>query len=113
LTKQHGLTMRTTCRVLDRLAGLRLSPGGLAQLVQRGGQKAEAPYAALIVDIRAAAVFVDETSWYVEAPGAWLWLFTTSTETVYRVESSRGGDVVADTLGVGFAGALVNDCLTS
>lgn len=90
LNKQHGLTMRTTCRVLDQLAGLRLSPGGLAQLVQRVGQKAEAPYAALIVDIRAAAaVFVDETSWYVGAPGAWLWVFTTTTEAVYRVESSR------------------------
>ena len=114
LNKQHGLTMRTTCRVLDQLAGLRLSPGGLAQLVQRVGQKAEAPYAALIVDIRAAAaVFVDETSWYVGAPGAWLWVFTTTTEAVYRVESSRGRDVVADTLGAGFAGVLVSDCLAS
>jgi transposase len=44
LNKQHGLTMRTTCRVIDQLAGLRLTPGGLAQLVQRVGQKAEAPY---------------------------------------------------------------------
>ena len=70
LNKQHGLTMRTTCRVLSQFAGLRLSPGGLAQLVQRVGQKAEAPYAALIVNVRAAAaVFVDETSWYVGARG--------------------------------------------
>jgi hypothetical protein len=90
LNKQHGLTMRTTCRVLDQLAGLHLSPGGLAQLVQRVAHKAEAAYAALVVDVRAAAaVFVDETSWYVGVPGAWLWVFTTTTEAVYRVESSR------------------------
>ena len=38
--------MRKTCRVLDQLAGLRLSPGGLAQLVQRVGAKAEAAFAA-------------------------------------------------------------------
>lgn len=114
LNKQHGLTMRTTCRVLDDLAGLHLSPGGLAQLVQRVARKAEAPYAALIVDIRAAAaVFVDETSWYVGAPGAWLWVFTTTTEAVYRVESSRGRDVVTGTLGEGFGGVLVSDCLSS
>ncbi len=47
LNKQHGLTMRTTCRVLDPLAGLHLSPGGLAQLVQRVAHQAEAAYAAL------------------------------------------------------------------
>jgi transposase len=114
LNKQHGLTMRTTCRVIDQLAGLRLTPGGLAQLVQRVGQKAEAPYETLILDLRAAAAtFVDETSWYMGGPGWWLWVFTTTTETVYRVEPSRGRDVVTDTLGSGFAGVLVSDCLAS
>ena len=106
--------MRTTCRVLDQVAGLRLSPGGLAQLVQRLGHTAEAPYEALVVDVRAAAaVFVDETSWYMGGPGPWLWVFTTDTETVYRVESSRGRDVVTDTLGPDFTGVLVSDCLAS
>jgi transposase len=114
LNKQHGLTMRTTCRVLNQLVGLRLSPGGLAQLVQRVGHKAESPYAALIIDIRAAAaVNADETSWYVGSPGPWLWVFTTATETVYRVESSRGRDVVTETLGPDFTGVLVSDCLAS
>ena len=114
LHKHHGLTMRTTCRVLEQVAGLRLSPGGLAQLVQRVGQKAETPYASLIVDVRAAkAVNADETSWYVGGPGPWLWVFTTATETVYRVESSRGRDVVTETLGPDFAGVLVSDCLAS
>jgi hypothetical protein len=114
LNKQHGLTMRTTCRVLDQIAGLRLSPGGLAQVVQRVGHKAEAPYDALVVDVRAAAaVFVDETSWYLGGPGPWLWVFTTATETVYRVEPSRGRDVVTDTLGPDFTGVLVSDCLAS
>jgi transposase len=114
LNKQHGITMRGTCQVIDRLVGLRLTPGGLAQLVQRVGQKAEAPYEALIQDLRAAAAtFVDETSWYVGIPGWWLWVFTTTTETVYRVERSRGRDVVTDTLGSRFAGVLVSDCLSS
>lgn len=114
LNKQHGLTMRSTCRVLHQVAGLRLSPGGLAQVVQRVGHKAEAPSDALVVDIRAAAaVFVDETSWYLGGPGPWLWVFTTATETVYRVEPGRGRDVVTDTLGPDFTGVLVSDCLAS
>lgn len=114
LNQQHGLTMRTTCRVLEQVAGLLLSPGGLAQLTQRVGQKAEPSYASLIVDVRAAAaVHADETSWYVGGPGSWLWVFTTTTETVYRVESSRGRDVVTETLGPAFKGVLVSDCLAS
>jgi transposase len=114
LNKQHGLTMRTACRVIDQLVGLRLTPGGLAQLVQRVGHKAEAPYQALIQDLRAAAAtFVDETSWYVGEPGWWLWVFTTTTETVYRIEPGRGRNVVTDTLGPRFAGVLVSDCLSS
>jgi hypothetical protein len=114
LNKQHGLTMRTTCQVLAQLTGLRLSPGGLAQLVQRVGHTAEVAYAALIVEVRAAAaVFADETSWYGGGPGPWLWVFTTATATVYRVEPSRGRDVVTDTLGPDFPGVLVSDCLAS
>ena len=114
LNKHHGLTMRTTCRVLRRCAGLRLSPGGLAQAVQRVGRKARSAYDALVLDVRdAAAVFADETSWYVGAAGHWLWVFTTDTTTVYRVEPGRGRDVVTDTLGPDFAGVLVSDCLSS
>jgi hypothetical protein len=113
LNKQHCLTMRTTCRVLKQVAGLQLSPGGLAQAVQRVGRIGENPYASLITDVRAdAAVCADETSWYVGGPGSWLWVFTTATTTVYRV-ASRSRDVVTETLGADFGGVLVSDCLSS
>jgi transposase len=114
LNKQHGLTMRTACQVIDQLVGMRLTPGGLAQLVQRVGRRVEAPYEALILDLRAAAAtFVDETSWHMGGPGYWHWVFTTTTETVYRVKSRRGLEVVTDTLGSEIAGVLVSDCLAS
>src|SRR5262249_61112955 len=60
-----------------------------------------------------AGVFVCETSWSVGGRGPWLWVFTTASETVYRVESSRGRAVVTDTLGADFPGVLVSDCLAS
>jgi len=44
LNKQFGLTMRKTSRVLQRLTGLKLSPGGLAQAVQRIAAKVESGY---------------------------------------------------------------------
>ena len=46
-------------------------------------------------------------------PGSWLWVFATNTTTVYKVESSRGREVVTDTLGEEFAGVLISDCLAS
>jgi hypothetical protein len=112
LNKEHGLTMRKTCAVLKHLLGLRLTPGGLAQALQRVAGKLAGPYRELIGTLRQrAAVFADETSWWVGGPQWWLWVFTTPDTTVYRVDESRGSQVVRDTLGDDFAGILVSDCL--
>jgi hypothetical protein len=114
LNKQFGLTMRKTCGVLRLFAGLTLSPGGLSQAVQRAAAKVLPAFDGLILDVRtAAAVFADETSWYVGAPGYWLWTFTTADATVYHVDRSRGRQVVLDILGGDFAGVLVSDCLAA
>jgi transposase len=106
--------MRKTCRVLRLVAGLSLSPGGLTQAVQRTAAKVEPAFEGLVVEVRAAAaVFADETSWYVGEPGYRLWTFTTADATVYHVDQSRGRQVVLEVLGADFAGILVSDCLAS
>jgi len=112
LNKQFGLTMRKTCRVLKQMAGLTLSPGGLAQAVQRRAHKVHSGFDSLVLEIRAAAaVFVDETSWYVGAPGHWLWTFTTADTTIYHVDPTRSRPVVLEMLGESFTGIVVSDCL--
>jgi transposase len=114
LNKQFGLTTRKTCRVLKGLVGLSLSPGGLASLAQRAATKVLPSFDAVVREVRAAAaVFADETSWYVAAPGHWLWTFTTADATVYHVDPSRGRDVVLEMLGPAFSGILVSDCLSA
>ena len=114
LNKVHGLTMRKTCRVLHDLCGLRITAGGLSQALSRIAGRVQGLYENLIADIRgSAAVFADETSWWVGGPGYWLWVFTTPEQTVYRVEDSRGSKVVQDVLGEDFRGMLVSDCLSS
>jgi hypothetical protein len=114
LSKQFGLTTRTTCRVLKALCGLRLSPGGLTQALDRAARKTRPLYDGLATRIRQAkAVFADETSWYVGEPKWWLWVFTTPKETLYVVDKSRGSGVVHDVLGAKFDGMLVSDCLSS
>jgi transposase len=114
LNKQEGLTTRATCRVLERFSGLKLTPGGLVQALQRAADKMQPAYDQLIKDLRAsAAVFVDETSWYMGEPGPWLWTFTTADTTVYKVANSRGHEVPLEMLGPEFPGMLVSDCLAT
>src|SRR4029079_1473164 len=57
------------------------------------------------------AVFIDETSWYVGAPGHWLWTFTTTDATIYHVDPHRSRQVVLDQLTAEFDGIVVSDCL--
>jgi len=114
LNKHLGLPMRPTCRVLRHLGGLRLTPGGLAQALHRVGDRARGSFLELVAGLRSQpGVYADETSWWVGGAGSWLWVFTTPDRTIYRVENSRGKDVVFDTLGAHFAGVLTSDCLAS
>jgi hypothetical protein len=114
LNKHHGLTMRRTCSVLRELTGLRLTPGGLSQRIDRLADRVENDYENLVNQIRGSPVVnADETSWWVGGPGWWLWTFTCPDVTVYRVDESRAGQVVTDMLGEDFAGVLVSDCLSS
>jgi len=114
LNKVCGLTMRKTTTVMQKLCGLKLSAGGLSQALSRVARRLAGHYEQLIEGIRASpAVNADETSWYVGRPGFWLWCFTTPTATVYRVDDSRGSEVVKEVLGEKYAGVLVSDCLRS
>lgn len=113
LNKHLGLTFRSTCRVL-RLMGLPLTAGGLSQAVCRAADHLEESYERLLEQLRSSrAVYADETSWWVGGAGWWLWTFTNPDVTVYRAEDSRGSQVVKETLGEGFEGVLVSDCLAS
>lgn len=44
-------------------------------------------------------------------PGQWLHVFANADTTFYRVEKSRGSEVVNQTLTSGYKGVLVSDCL--
>jgi hypothetical protein len=113
LNKQLGLPTRPTCRVLEALSGLRLTPGGLVQALHRVADKAKGSFLELVAGLRSQpTVYVDETSWWVGGP-RWLWAFTTEDRTIYCVEESRGRDVVLNVLGDHFGGVLVSDCLAS
>lgn len=114
LSHGSGMSMRGVCRTLDRFFGLSLTPGGLSQLLARAARRTEDWYDRIVAQIRtSAAVFADETSWYVGQAGWWLWDFTTPDATLYVVAKSRGSGVVDEVLGDDFQGILVTDCLAT
>jgi hypothetical protein len=129
LNKSLGMTVRKTLQVLKLTSGLRLTPGGLAQITQitqRAADRLKGNYDALISQLRAAAVVhADETSWHVgehlgkqpdgtvkSGTGQWLWTFTTPKATLYTVDK-RASETVGRILGANFKGVLVSDCLAS
>jgi transposase len=111
LNKQFGVTMRKTCRILNALWGLKLSPGGLSQALDRISDRVKSDYQKLFRNVRAGpAVYVDETSWWVGGPGYWLHTFANPKTTLYRVEKSRGSEVVNKTM-KSYSGVVITDCL--
>jgi len=112
LNKAKGLSMRQSVAILHEHFGLKITPGGLAQLVQRVGRKLQPEYEQMGLELRASpVVHADETSWWVGGPGWWLWVFATAKLTYYVVIHSRAAAVALGVLGPDFAGVLVSDCL--
>jgi transposase len=111
LNTGFGLTMRKTCAVLGELAGISLSPGGLAQALARTAGRLAADRAALLARLKAEPVLhTDETSWWVGGAGASLWVLTNRAGTFYHVASSRSRAEAAALIG-DYDGVLVSDCL--
>jgi transposase len=112
LNKAKGLSMRRTTAILAEHFGLKITPGALAQLVQRVGRRLQPQYDQLALELRqSAVVHADETSWWVGGPSWWLWVFATTNLTLYVVIHSRAAAVALAVLGADFAGVLVSDCL--
>jgi hypothetical protein len=111
LNKQFGIPMRKTCSILQRGFGLKLSAGGLAQMLHRVAARLLPQYEALKEQVRtSAANYMDETSWYVGDPHWVLWVCTAPEYTLYHVDPSHGGPVAEKLLGPDYAGVVVSDC---
>ena len=112
LKHRLGLSLRKIVDLFQTHFGLQVTPGALAQAGHRLAARGEPIYRKLRHEARdSPAVHADETGWRIAARGAWLWVFATPTLTLYRIEQSRGHEVVQDVLGTRFGGTLVSDGL--
>jgi transposase len=106
----YRLPVRQISQLYSDLPGLRISPGAITKQIQRLAHWLEEQYDRLQLVLRAAGcVHADETGWRTNGKNGYLWTLTDDQHTLYHVDRSRSGQVIADLLGEAFAGTLVSD----
>jgi len=108
----HRLPLTLIRDLLDQLYGLRLSEGGIQQILERLCRGLEPTHAALVAQGRASpSRHMDETGWREDGQNGYLWVDATAGPLptwVYTYRKSRAG-AVADELVGDYDGVLVTD----
>jgi len=107
---EERLPHRKVSEALERTYGLRISPATVLDVTRRVCGWLRPEYARILRKIRiASVVYVDETGARVDGRRFWIWVFTTSTDTLLVVRKTRGKRVLEEVLGEGFEGVIVCD----
>lgn len=99
----YRLPLRQITRLFAQLPGMKISPGAIVKQIQRLGRWLGKQYHRLKLVLRAAGVvYADETGWRTNGHNGQLWTLTSDRHTLYHVDRSRGGAVIAELLGAAF-----------
>jgi len=108
----HRLPLARIQELLTQLYGLRLSEGGIQQILDRLRVGLDPTRAAIVAESRASpSRHLDETGWRQDGQNGYIWVEATQGPTptrVYTYRKSRAGSV-ADELVGDYAGVLVTD----
>jgi len=89
--------------------GLQLSIGTINNTLHESGAAALPIEAELVKEVvESKLLHVDETSWMELSTMLWLWVFSTSTVTVFWI-ASRSAELIETILGQSYAGWLMSD----
>jgi transposase len=97
----------TIRKFLRDVVGVTISRGQLAKLVQKVSASLKQPYDELLGIVSSEArLNVDETGHPDQGQRLWTWCFRARLYTLFRVDPSRGSDVLVKVLGEEFNGLL-------
>jgi transposase len=97
----------TIRKFLRDVVGVPISRGQLAKLIGKVSSSLESTYVELLSRLRCEPILnVDETGHKDNGDRFWTWCFRSSSFTVFKVDRSRGSDVLLDVLGDEFDGVL-------
>jgi hypothetical protein len=107
---RYRLPFRQIAQLFADLPGLKLSAGAVVKQIRRLSKWLAGQYDALNLALRGAeVVHADETGWRIDGKNGQLWTLTNDRHTLYHVDRSRSGKVIAKLLGEAFGGTLVSD----
>lgn len=108
---EFGTSLRKIAGYLSSALGLPISGSGVLGLLKRASRSLETTCEDLEQQLQSSSrVCADETGWRVACESAWAWVFCSADTTFYKVDKSRGHQVVLDVLGKEFEGVLQSDC---
>jgi transposase len=97
----------TTARFCRDVLGLGLSLGQLAKVVGKASVAMQPAYEDLAARLpQEPCLNVDETGHKENGDGLWTWVFRAKLYTVFKIDPSRGSEVLMDALGREFNGVL-------
>ena len=97
-------------KFLRDVVGIRVSRGYLAKLISKVSEWLTPAYEELLARLPSEAFLnVDETGHKENAEKFWTWCFRAELYTLFRIQPSRGSEVLIDTLGSEFNGVLGSD----
>jgi transposase len=97
----------TIRKFLRDVAGVRVSRGYLAKLIAKVSDSLAQSYAELFERLPGEAVLnIDETGHKENGERFWTWCFRARLYTLFRIDKSRGSQVLVEVLGTEFNGVL-------
>jgi transposase len=109
----YRMPLRQITALFQQL-GLKMSAGAIARQLQRMSRWLHGQYHRLQLSLRLArVVHADETGWRTNGKNGYIWTLTNAHHTLYHIDRSRGGKVIAGLLGSDFGsdgeGTLIAD----
>ena len=109
----YRMPLRQVTALFQQL-GLKLSAGAVSKQLQRMSRWLHGQYHRLQLSLRlAGVVHADETGWRTNGKNGYIWTLTNAEHTLYHIDRSRSGRVIAGLLGSDFGadgqGTLVSD----
>lgn len=105
-----GIPFRKVVKISKDVFGLEITHPALLRFETEMAKNGEAVYQKIKEVVRHSPfIHADETGWRVDGKNFWLWEFINKQVALFRIEDSRGSEVVKDTLGEKYEGVLHSD----
>lgn len=114
LNKELGLSHGKVARLMQLLFGITLHRSTSCRSILRTAQKCQPAYAQIEAKVRGSPVLKgDETGWKLGGVLHWLHVVVSDEAVLYRIDRRRGHQVLAELIGLDYAGTLIHDGLAS